>query len=449
MLKFWLLGVCPLMLSVGCGRRAVQVRGVEAIEVLASEIDDAGPIEVAAEDWPWWRGTNRNGVAAEQSVPVTWSARENIVWSAPVPGRGHSSPIVWQDRVFISSADEDAKTQLVLCYDRARGKQLWETICFSGGLPKMHRKNSHASATPACDGTHVFTAFISQSALYVTALDHNGKIAWQTEVGPFRSEHGYGSSPLIYESLVIVNGDSLGSAYQAALHRDTGEIVWRTPRTPDSRHGSYASPVVAELAGEDQLIQCGLNRVTSYRPSTGEELWHVDGPTTVMANTVAFQDPYVIASGGYPDKEVFCISADGTGDVTESHLVWRRSRNVAYVPSPVIAGDRVILVADNGVVACYALEGGEMLWQQRLKGGFSASPTRVGETFYVPNESGTTFVFNAGESFELLAENSLDDSGGFASPTICGGQVFLRTNAKLFCIGSGGSAAGRKLSRFE
>jgi outer membrane protein assembly factor BamB len=198
--------------------------------------------------------------------------------------------------VFLTTADEQAKAQSVLAFDFQTGQKLWETIVHRGEFTGIHPKNSHASATPCGDGQRVFAAFLHGEELFVTALDLAGQQLWQTSAGPFHSEHGLGASPALHGAVVIVSGDSRGSAWLAGLHRETGEIVWRTPRAPSTDHGNYASPIVATLAGRPQLLMAGFNHVRGYHPDSGEELWQADGPTHVMGNTLAVSDPWVIAS---------------------------------------------------------------------------------------------------------------------------------------------------------
>jgi outer membrane protein assembly factor BamB len=393
-------------------------------------------------DWPWWRGPSGDGVSTDTRVVTEWSKTKNVVWKTAVPGRGHSSPVLWGARVFLTTADEGSQTQSVLALDRNTGKTLWTTVAHKGGLMNKHGKNSHASATSACDGERVYSVFINSDALHVTATSLDGKILWQSSPGPFRSEHGYGSSPVLYKSLVIVNGDNLSGCFIAALDRKTGKQVWKTPRKTTGRHGSYATPIVAKVAGRTQLLLHGMETMSSYDPDTGKLLWSCAGPTEVTACTVAFNDKLVFASGGYPDKEILAIRPDGSGDVTKTHVAWRSRKGVTYVPSPLYHDGHLYVVNDGGVTSCFAADTGDQVWQERLEGSFSASPVLAGGNFYVTNEAGRTFVFKAGPKFQLIAQNDLAD-GGFATPAIVGGQIFLRTEHNLLCIGQPTDRASR------
>ena len=419
-----------ILYQLGCGNMsAVEEIRPDAARIAASETS----LSVAAGDWPWWRGPGGNNVSQSDSLPVQWSRATNVRWSTDVPGRGHSSPSVWGDRVLLTTADEDQQKQILLAYDRQSGDNLWQTVIHEGDFTVKHGKNSHASATPACDGQHVVVAFINGDALYVTATDLKGNIVWQREAGPFKAVHGYGSSPVIYQSLVIVNGDNADNSFLAALDVRTGEIVWRVARERTGEYGNYATPSLGNFAGETQLVLHGNSKVISYDPASGEELWSCDGPSEVAACTSACSGNLVFASGGYPEKEMLAIRPDGRGDVTGSHVAWKTSKNITYVPSPVYDDGLLYVVNDQGIATCYEADSGSVVWQERLGGNFSASPVLAAEKIYVSDERGTTYVLRAGRQFEILAENKLEDVG-FASPVIIGNQILLRAGHRLYSI---------------
>src|SRR5262245_33282531 len=357
----------------------------------------------AADDWPWWRGPGLDGKSTDRQAPTEWGAKKNVVWKTKVPGRGHSSPAVSGDRVFLTTADESAQKQFVLAFDRRTGRPLWSTLAHEGAFPNKNGKNSHASATPACDGQRVYSVFLRTDGLHVTATGLDGKIAWQTRAGDFQSQHGYGSSPVLYESLVIINGDSLKGSFVAALEAATGKVAWKTERTSTGKNGSYATPVVAKLAGKAQLVLMGMGEVSAYDPARGKRLWSCAGPAEVSACTPATSDRLVFATGGYPEKSILAIRADGQGDVTKSHVAWRSTSGVAYVPSPVYHEGRLYVVSDGGVATCFDPATGKQVWQGRLRGGFTSSPVLVGDRLNVSNEAGQTFVLKTGPKFEVVA----------------------------------------------
>ncbi len=399
-----------------------------------SDRKTASSPEAAADDWPWWRGPDHDCKSRDAQVITSWAPSKNLVWKTKVPGRGHSSPIICGKRVFLTTADEKAQQQLILAFDRKTGKPLWSTVAHEGGFLRKYPKNSQASATPACDGKRVYCAFINRNGLHVTATDLRGKILWQKKAGTFQSEHGYGSSPVFYKSLVIVNGDNLKGSFIAALDRETGKVVWSTERKTTGRHGSYATPFVATIAGRPQLIQTGMGEVASYDPATGQLIWSCEGPAEVTACTAACSDNLVFATGGYPEKELLAIRADGKGDVTKTHVVWRTGKGVTYVPSPLYHDGRLYVVNDGGVATCFEGKTGKQVWSGRLGGGFSSSPVLVGGLLYASNEAGRTFVLKTGRTFEVVARNDLDGRI-LATPAVCGGRIFLRTDNSLYCLG--------------
>lgn len=407
-------------IACGCGRPIEEVAVTDKAAV--SELPDASP---ADSDWPWWRGINLDGKAVGPQPVTEWSEGKNILWKASVPGAGHASPIVWGEQVFVATADESAETQSLVCFDRATGEERWTTEIHRGGFMHRHAKNSHASSTPACDGERVFTVFMVQDGIWVSAVGLDGKLLWQEMAGPFRSMHGYGSSPVLYKSLVIVAGDNQGSGFLAALHRRTGKLVWRVARKNDA---SFGTPIVAQVAGKTQLLLSGQDQIVSYNPETGKTLWTSRGPASTTANTMAFGDDVVYASGGYPQNHLMAVKADGSGEV-----IWENDRK-GYVPSLLLDRGRLYLAQDDGIVRCFNASSGVEIWVRRLGGGFSASPVLAGEQIYLTNEQGATFVFKASETFELLAENQLGDSG-MATMAICDGRIYLRTADRLYCIG--------------
>jgi outer membrane protein assembly factor BamB len=393
-----------------------------------------GETPVAAQkDWPAWRGPNGNGVARDDEPPTVWSATEHVRWQSPVPGRGHASPIVCGDRIFLTTADEEKQQHRLLAYDRSTGKQLWDLLVHEGGFMHKHEKNSYASATPACDGEHVYATFLYDGALWVTAATLDGQFAWQAAAGPFTSEHGDSASPVLYKSALLVGGDNIQTSFVAALDRATGRVLWRTPRKSPGGHGSYGCPILATLAGRPQFLYAGHGYTASYDPDTGEQLWSCTGPAECTGTTLAADDNLAFASGGFPEHSLLAIRGDGSGEVTATNVVWQTHKSVTYVPSPVCFEGRLFVVNEDGIATCYDAASGNELWHKRLQGPFTASPIVAGGKLFVTNESGTTFVLTAGPQYELLATNDLA-SPVMATPAFCGGQIFIRSADKLFCI---------------
>jgi outer membrane protein assembly factor BamB len=392
-----------------------------------------GPRAHAPNTWASWRGPRADGTT-DQAVVTEWSPTRNVLWKAPVPGTGHSSPVVCGERVFITTSDPIAIEQRILGYERLTGKPLWNTVAHRGGFMRSSPDNSHASSTPACDDRLVYAAFINAGALWLTAVDFNGAIAWQSNVGPFGSEHGYASSVALFDSLVIVQADNLRRSFVAGIDRVSGRTTWRTDRATGIK-ASYGSPVIGRVAGRTQLMVVGQGTVSSYDPSTGALIWSAEGPAPATVSSPTFIDDLVFASGGDPLNEILAVRADGRGDVTRSHVIWRSTRGVAYVPTPVVYRDKLIVVSDSGIVSCFSARTGDNLWQKRLRGRVMSSPIVAGGHIFVTSDEGRTFVFDAGSSFELIAENDMG-SGGRASLAVHQGRIYLRTADELFAIGS-------------
>ena len=423
---------------VGCSDSTPSIGGtpVQEISVIANQpVEPVTLAQTAQNDWPWWRGPNGNGIAHSPQPPLKWTASKNVIWEVPVPGRGHSSPTVVGNHVYLATADEKQQIQSVLCFERETGLEVWKKDLHRGGFPdSVHSRNTHASCTMACDGERLFVAFLNGNAIWATALDLDGEQVWQKKLGGFESEYGYPSSPAIHQSLVIFAADHLAGGYLAALHRKTGKIRWLKKRPTIS---TCSSPVIAHVAGQTQLLISGADRVMSYDPQTGNVNWSVEGAGRITCGTMVAAGDLVFASGGYPSKETLCVRGDGSEEV-----VWRNRQKI-YVPSMLVHNGYLYAVQDDGIVFCWNAKTGQEAWKKRLTGDVSASPLLMGGHIYVVNECGKLFVFQANpRKFQLVAENQLGDEA-FATPAICGGRIFIRVADRstgmrqeiLYCIG--------------
>jgi len=380
-----------------------------------------------------WRGPRLDGTSLEREMPTRWSPEENIAWRTPLPGSGHASPIVWRDKVFTVAADNDGQQRLLLCLDRATGKILWQTVVLEAPPERVHRLNSHASSTPATDGERVFTAFLDRTEAVVAAHDLSGKQVWLKRVGPFSSIHGFCSSPIIHEDKVIVNCDHDGDGYIVALARTDGRELWRIDRPNKTR--SYVVPIIREIGGRTQMVLSGSKCVASYDPANGREHWIIDGPTEQFVASLVYHDgaKLFFLTAGYPEHHILAIRPDGTGNVTGSHIAWRTKKGAAYVPSPIAASDYFFVTSDSGVAHCFRAETGDLIWQQRL-GEQHASLVSANGLVYFLNDAGVMNVVKPGEKFELVAKNEIGERT-FASPALSEGQIFLRGEKSLVCIG--------------
>ena len=391
-------------------------------------------------DWPWWRGPNRNGIAeADQSIPTEWSNTKNVMWKVKVPGRGHSSPTVVGDRIFLATANERQQIQGVVAFDRKTGDQLWQTEISRGGFPKTHTKNTHATCTVASDGERVFVAFHHDAKLTLAALTVAGKKLWAKDVGAFNPkmyEYGYAPSPIIYGNTVIIAADYEKGGYLTAYDRVSGDNVW-TQRRP--RKLSFSSPIIANVSGRDQLLISGCEMVASYDPKNGKPLWTTPGTTMATCGTMVWDadTETVVASGGYPKPETIAVKADGSKKV-----VWKNKQK-CYEQSLLLYDGHLYGITDRGIAFCWRLSDGKEMWKSRLASPVSASPVLVGGNVYQSVENGTTFVFKADpKSFQLVAQNRLGNEA-FATPAFAGNRMYARVADRssggrqeyLYCIG--------------
>jgi outer membrane protein assembly factor BamB len=373
----------------------------------------------AADNWPTWRGPDHDGRVLNENPPVKWTA-DSLAWKTPVPGRGHSSPVIDRGRIFLTSADEEKKVQMVLAFDQATGKELWRRPAFTGGYDdeRVHKRNTQASSTVACDGERVYSSFLNDHAIWNIAFDYDGNELWRQKTGNYKSWWGYSASPILYGKTLIVTGDHIDGGFVAALDTKTGQQVWSTPR-PKSHN--YTSPVVYRIGDKDQLVLAGCDQFSAYDPATGKELWNVPAATTLeCVGTAVTSNGLVFASGGYPKKETIAVKADGSGEV-----VWRNDVQ-SYVPSLLAHDGFLYAVIDKGIAYCWDARTGEEKWKHRLSGTFNASPVLAGGNIYAAREDGTTFVFKASpERFELVAENQLGQEV-FATPAFVNNRIYAR-----------------------
>ncbi|RMG39588.1 MAG: serine/threonine protein kinase [Planctomycetota bacterium] len=396
----------------------------------------------SAEDWPCWRGPNHDGTSNEATAPVHWSDTENVAWKVAVPETGHASPIVSRGVVYLVGTDETKQNRMLLAFDRQTGRRLWERVVLHAPLERKHRLNSWASSTPATDGERIYVSFLDVDRMFVAAYDRQGNRLWAVHPGVFSSRHGYCSSPVLFEDLVIVNGDHDGDAYIVALDRSTGAIRWKIDRENKTR--SYCTPLIRAIDGRPQMMLSGSKCIASYDPRTGERLWIFDGPTDQFVASLVYGNGLVFVTGGFPDKHILAIDPRGRGNITGSDYVkWRHYRNgVSYVPSPVAVGEWFFVVSDNGIGTCFEARSGRVLWQHRMGRRYSASLVACGGNVYFLDDDGITKVVRAAPTYELIAENPLNEAT-YASIAVSDGQLFIRGERHLFCIGRPAATASR------
>ena len=419
----------------------------------------------SAANWPQWRGPDGSGISTEKNLPIEWTPTKNIKWKTAIDGRGHSSPIVWGNKIFLTTAVEgevvpgakavthmnegqvflhpdsvgaDHKhTFKVMALDRNTGKILWETVAWQGTpYDNRHRKSSYASSTPATDGKLVY-AFFGTEGLY--AYDYNGKLAWKAQLGNLGTVGmGTGTSPILFENLVIVQCDEENgeSSFIVALDKKTGKEVWRTPRKVQV---SWATPILVRTAKRPELITSGTEFVISYDPATGKELWRHKGvESNAIPSPVANSD-MVFLVAGFPAKIAMAIKLGGSGDLTGTpNVPWTYAKGTAYVPSPILYGDYLYLTTDRGILTCIDAKTGEVKYEGGripIPATFTASPVAFDGKILMTSEDGDTFIVKAGPKHEILGTNSVGEAV-YASPAIADGRIFIRGEKNLYCIGS-------------
>lgn len=423
----------------------------------------AGSKEEIVRHWAQWRGPANQGVSNETGLPTEWSATKNVKWKTPIDGRGHSSPIVWGDRIFLTTAIEgdviaEAKppkhilgggeyvhpdsvagnryhTLKIVCVDRRSGKLLWERIAYTGRVyDDRHRMATNADATPATDGRYVYAWFGSEG-LY--CYDFNGKLIWKKSLGNIPKQGmGNGTSPVLYENLLILQCDEDNGerSFITALDKRTGKEVWRTPRQVQV---SWTTPIIARAPTRMELIASGAEYIAAYDPATGKELWRCKGTESWTVATPIAGHSIVIVSAAHPVKRALAIRLGGSGDVTDtSQVVWRRDKGTGYTPSSIVYGDYAYLLTDGGILTCVDVKTGEVKYEGARvpkPARFYASPVAFEDKILLTSEDGDTFVLKAGTKHEVLGTNSLDEPI-YASPAIAGGSIFIRTAKHLYRI---------------
>jgi outer membrane protein assembly factor BamB len=390
---------------------------------------------VNGEDWPAFRGPAGDGHSLERGLPAEWSETRNVVWKTAVPGQGWSSPVIAGDRVWLTTAEDAAGGGDVvlraIAFELASGKIAVNAELFRiGRSSPRHSKNSFASPTPILAGDRVYVHFGSEGT---AALNTKGDILWKTRLD-YNPQHGAGGSPVLYNDLLIINCDGLDVAYVVALDAQTGKVRWKANRHEPVGQ-AYTTPLVIRVGERDQVVSVGAHHTIAYDPRTGKEIWRVgygDGFSNVPRPVYGHGMVYITT--GFFQPELMAVRVDGAGDVTRSHVAWTLKRSVPLTPSPVLVGDEIYTISDNGIATCLDAKAGTILWQERLGGNYSASPVYADGRIYFVNEEGVATVVAPGRTaLRRLAVNALD-GGTLASIGIARGSLFIRTQSNLYRI---------------
>ena len=392
----------------------------------------------ADHNWPQLHGPQGNGHSDATGLPLQWSETEHVVWKTPIHGRGWSSPVVWGNQIWLGTATPDGKQMYGVCIARDSGKVLHDILLFENPKPRFGNAfNSYASPTPAIEAGRVYLHFGS----YGTAcLDtKTGKTIWSRRDLPCDHWRRPGSSPLLFEDLMIIHFDGFDHQYVVALDKATGKTVWKKDRDIKYRSDNgdfkkaYGTPIVIQADGRLQLISPAANATIAHDPRTGKQLWKVRYPEHSVCIRPMYGNGLLYLNTGFGKAQLLAIRPEGTGDITAKQLVWRYAKRVPSMPSQLLIGDRIFMVHDDGVATCLDAADGQAVWQKRVEGKYTASPIYANGHIYFFSREGKTVVVKPGDKFKLVAENHLD--GGFmASPAVSGNSLILRTRTHLYRI---------------
>lgn len=384
-------------------------------------------------DWPGWRGPTQQGwTHAELDLPVRWSSSETPEWITTVPGHGMSTPCVWGNAIYLTGVVPSTRSLTLFCFDRAAGRLVWQKELVAGGA---REQEGGAAATPACDGQLIFVPYVHEKWVYLAAVDLHGKLKWRVALGSYSSSRELRTSPIVSGSLVYVAVDDPGthltrwraSSTLSAVHRQTGELVWRVVR-PCAEGASV--PVAAMLADRHQVVLPERKRIVSYDAETGQPLWSCQWTAVRAAGSVVFDETHVYASTAEADAETLCVRADGTGDVSDTHVMWRERRFTAEGAWPTLAGPYLVLLGRQGSVIALDKMTGRLVWQRRLAGDFDAPPVLARQRLYCTSRQGTMFVVDTARRGEILAENALGPSV-VGAPVFSGDSLIIRSEHHL------------------
>jgi outer membrane protein assembly factor BamB len=395
-----------------------------------------------AENWPGFRGPSGQGISQDKQLPLTWSLSNNLAWIIEIPGIGWSSPIVWEDRVVVTSATPDGTSCHVCCIDATSGKLLWDKEVLSQAPNRKLTENSHATPTPVTDGKLIYAAF---NGGRIVALDFSGTTAWSWGDSQFVSKHGLAASPILHEDMLIMPFDGNGpadvnnigyltawdGAFVAAFDRKTGQERWRAKRGLSRQ--AHVTPMVIEVDGRPQLISGAGDVVQGFDPGSGERLWSVRSTGEGVVPSIVCGQGLVFTSSGYGAPTLRAIRPGGRGDVTATHIAWESRASVPLMPSFVYADGLLFCIKESGVALCLEAGTGQIIWQERLGGLYGASPVLAAGRLLCLAEDGSTTVIAADRAFKRLARNSLPGPCK-ASPAISNGRLFIRSQNSIFCV---------------
>ena len=393
---------------------------------------------IAADNWPQFRGPNGDGLAISKTAPTKWSETEGVRWKTAIHDKGWSSPVVWGDQVWVTTAKENGTELFAVCLDRKSGSVVHDLKLFSPAKPPdIKQFNSHATPTPVLEEGRVYAHFGSYGTACLDSA--TGKVLWQRT--DFECDHyrGPASSPVVYKQWLFVQFDGFDKQFVACLDKDTGATVWQKPRDlPYPNNGDlkkgFATPAILHVNGKPQLVSSAAIGTIAYDPATGDELWRIiTGGMNEACRPILAHGLIYLTTGH--TQNILAVKAGGTGDITKDGVAWKFSKEAPTKPSPIVVDDLLFFINDKGVAGCLDAKTGKLHWQERLNETCAASPVFAGGNIYFTGDKGKVFVVAADKTFKLVETNTLD-SGCMASPAIVGGELFLRTKTHLYCIGA-------------
>lgn len=397
------------------------------------------PVGAAAQEWTRFRGPNGTGHSEATTIPVTWTERD-FRWRVALPGVGHSQPVMWGGRIFITAARAAGQERVLVCLRQDDGRELWAKT-FALPTPKLTNKNtSYANGSAVVDGERVIATFVSAEHFWVRAFDHEGRERWSRDLGTFASQHGHGASPMIFENTVIVTNDQDGPSFVAALDLATGKTVWQTPRRSADNGTAYSTPCVhVRPDGMPELLLTSRSHgISSLDPRTGLQNWEAPAYKLRMAASPVVAGELVIGScgsAGGAGNYLAAVRLGGRGDVSKTHVAYTIKKATPYVTTPLVRDDRVYWISDAGVATAIEAATGREIWAERLRGEFFASPVLIAGKIYCPSVKGEMFVLASGDKFQELARNPLGE-GTHSTPCVDGGRLYVRTFSHLLCLGN-------------
>jgi len=396
------------------------------------------------EDWPGWRGPTRQGVSSETAIPTKWSETENVAWKTAIPGLGWSSPIVYGDGVFVTSATDGGASCRVIRVDRRTGKIKWDKEVFRQIPGNRQEHNSYATPTPVTDGRRVYAAFYDGG---IAAVSFDGRIAWVNREHKYYSVHGSGASPILHDDLLIFPYDTTSDgedkavghtkpwdqSFILALDKNTGKLRWKAKR--GLSRVAHVTPQVMNVEGQPQLVSGAGDVVQAFDLKTGGLLWQARSVGEGVVPSVVIGDGMIFTASGFGDPAIRAVRPGGRGDVTQTNIAWEIKKAVPMVPSFVYVNGLLFTISEGGVAQCIKATTGETIWQQRIGGKHYASPIYADGKIYFLSEEGESTIIKAGPQFEIVASNRLNESCQ-ASYAVSRGQLFIRTRENLYCIGA-------------